>query len=763
MIEPASQNLVRTLLDLNLCSPHDLRRCRARVKRLAGDIPAFDSIWIDALLQARKLTPFQARVLESARRDQLRVGPCVLLDELGRSTFLARRRDGRELCVIKLTEPSPEHIESLLDRLQRSAAILQKLPHPHLVGPHAVLRDREQIVAVSRYVPGRHLGELLVRRGRFPAAIATEIGRQLLEGLGTIERSGLTHGDIRLPNVRLMSNGIAVLVDAGLGPVISPALTFHSNLTPDRCDGIAPERIGTGNSATVSSDLYALGCTIWHLLAGRPVFISGDPLAKLASHQTRPIPDIRNLAPDTPDGIAAAISQFTAMRPADRPQSFKQALELWKGSRRVGRRRLATFYSTFDSSVRPSKAGSGSPGAARWTWMLVLLFVLSGAFLTLVDSGARSLLLRWSGRGTSSLAGSQPAVTEIKTAERPAEGPQLFTSPTDAPPESAPSGPMSLPGPNAENVIELQSGQEYEAAEIAAVGALTIRCNGAESAFIVVNRTPLRVVSEELTLENVTIRVAITNAASVGRPPAAALLADGQKLLLTNCRFEASGGVASPGSDPIAAAVGWRMIGNHDGAGGMIRAENCVFAVGNAALFMSSRPRDVRFHNCLKAGRGTWLSLAASAASSQGMTAQLANCTQRQSESLIRVAVPEKQGKVGRVQLQTESCALELGGPQAAIFQFVGNSRPDEFVALFELIGDGSLVSEDVAAANWIIAQTGAVEPLDSAALVVEGIASSRLEFRSNDLTVPADSELINYSGPRRGDLTPGIVAETLR
>lgn len=759
MIEPASQNLVRTLLDLNLCSPHDLRRCRARVKRLAGDMPAFDSIWIDALLQARKLTPFQAGVLESGRRDRLRVGPCVLLDELGRSTFLARRREGRELCVIKLAEPSPEHMDSLLERLQRSASILQKLPHPNLVGPHAVLRDREHIVAVSRYVPGRHLGELLVRRGRFPPAIATEIGRQLIEGLAALERTGLTHGDIRLPNVRLMSNGIAVLVDAGLGPAISPALTFHSNLSPDRCDGIAPERIGTGNSATATSDLYALGCTIWHLLAGRPVFISGDPLAKLASHQTRPIPDIRNLAPDTPDAIAAAISRFTAMRAADRPQSFQQALEIWKGTRRVGRRRLATFYATFDSSVRPSKTAAASPGAGRWTWMLVLLFVLSGAFLTLVDSGARSLLLRWSGRGTQSIAVSQPAVAELKTAERPAEGPLLFTSPT----VTAPSGPISIPGPNAENVIELESGQEYEAAEIATVGGLTIRSNSTEPAFIIVDRAPLRVVSEELTLENVTIRVTNASEGATRRPPAAALLADGQKLLLTNCRFEASGDSASLGNNSIAAAVGWRMIGNHDGAGGMIRAENCVFAVGDVAFFMSSRPRDVRFHNCLKTGGGTWLSLAASAATSQGMTAQLANCTQRQSESLIRVAVPEKRGKTGRVQVQTESCALELGGPQAALFQFVADSRPDEFIALFELVGNGSLVSEDVAAANWISPRTGAVESLDSAALVVEGIASSRLDFRGSDLAVPADSELMNYSGPRRGDLTPGIVAETLR
>jgi hypothetical protein len=67
VMEPPSKQLRETLLRLKICSVRDFRRAKRRVRRLARDLPAFDFVWIDALLQARRLTPFQARLLESGR------------------------------------------------------------------------------------------------------------------------------------------------------------------------------------------------------------------------------------------------------------------------------------------------------------------------------------------------------------------------------------------------------------------------------------------------------------------------------------------------------------------------------------------------------------------------------------------------------------------------------------------------------------------------------------------------------------------------
>src|ERR1700733_9864172 len=104
-LQSTSCSLRDSLVRLNLCSERDFRRCRRRVRKLARGIPAFDFVWIDALLHAGSLTPYQAKVLESSPPEQLCIGPCVLLDCFGRGEFaesyLARIPGGAEQVVLK--------------------------------------------------------------------------------------------------------------------------------------------------------------------------------------------------------------------------------------------------------------------------------------------------------------------------------------------------------------------------------------------------------------------------------------------------------------------------------------------------------------------------------------------------------------------------------------------------------------------------------------------------------------------------------------
>jgi eukaryotic-like serine/threonine-protein kinase len=78
VVEPPSRRLQQILLGLKLCSPRDLRRCASRVKALSADLPAFDSVWLDALVQRRLLTSWQAQTIEAEQPELLRIGPCVV-------------------------------------------------------------------------------------------------------------------------------------------------------------------------------------------------------------------------------------------------------------------------------------------------------------------------------------------------------------------------------------------------------------------------------------------------------------------------------------------------------------------------------------------------------------------------------------------------------------------------------------------------------------------------------------------------------------
>lgn len=390
MVEPPSRRLQQILLGLKLCSPRDLRRCASRVKVLSADLPAFDSVWLDALVQRRVLTSWQAQTIEADLPELLRIGPCVIEDRIGKShrsaTYLARLPEKKGHCVIKRVVVPAELRKSVSERLKRliersdgislsgilvphSVSEISSEPLPQLASTEklkesaatrasrqtsvastlqkrgskagvsrARRKDRPQVgqrsdklntelAVVSRLVDGLSLSEILLRRGRLPARDVDAIARQLLESLAAMHEVGIVHGEILLSNIRLLPSGQAVLVDAGIRLALQPEFQINAHVAPEQNDGIAPELIGTGSSATPRSDLYALGFSLWHLLAGRPAFPTGDPLAKLAAHQTERIPDIREFAPDTPDRLAKMIEWITEPAEAHRPHSAKQLLE----------------------------------------------------------------------------------------------------------------------------------------------------------------------------------------------------------------------------------------------------------------------------------------------------------------------------------------------------------------------------------------------------------------------------------------------------
>ena len=392
MVEPPSRRLQQILLGLKLCSPRELRRCASRVKALSADLPAFDSVWLDALVQRRILTSWQAQTIEADRPELLRVGPCIVEDRIGQThrsaTYLAQLPDRLGQCAVKRVTIPTELKKSVTDRLKQLIEKSQRLSHPGVLAPYSVseisnepipklapseklkesaatrasrqtgtasparkrnsqagvgrprnkLRSAKssgrkrsnqlntELAIVSRWVDGLSFSEILLRRGRLPATDVDAIARQLLESLAAMHEAGIVHGDILPGNIRLLPSGQAVLVDAGIRPALQPEFQINAHVSPEQNDGIAPELIGTGAVATVRSDLYALGFALWHILAGRPAFPTGDPLAKLAAHQTERLPDIREFAPDTPDRLAQMIEWLTEPVAAHRPHSASEIL-----------------------------------------------------------------------------------------------------------------------------------------------------------------------------------------------------------------------------------------------------------------------------------------------------------------------------------------------------------------------------------------------------------------------------------------------------
>ncbi|MBW3538968.1 MAG: serine/threonine protein kinase [Planctomycetes bacterium] len=750
-MEPPSKDLERRLFDARLCTPRDLRRCRRIVRRLARDVPAFDSVWIDALVQSRRLTLFQARVLESSRPESIVAGPCVLVERLGggrsSETFLARLRQGTERSVLKLLDLPPELHESVLERLHELTRRLAGSENDAAVGPHTALLHGGKLVVVSREISGPHLGELLVRRGRFPAEVVAALARQLAFALAALERRSVVHGDVALRNVRLGADGRAVLVDAGVHAAVSPRLTIHAGLAPDRYDGIAPELIGTGREPSAASDMYALGCLLWQLLAGRPPFPTGDPLAKLMAHQTRTIENVAEWAPETPPALAELVGRLTAADPTRRPESFAAltADRSFSGSRGRDRTRLRRFGSSFQAAVRPTPPRSAST-AARWVAITVLLVFVSGAVFTLADQGLRARVL-------ASLPGPLERMFRDDAAHD-AAGDAARESP-----KTSPTRIRELPPPDAHGVIELEDAGPYTWQRIDAVGPLAIRAAAGVRPVLIVAPEGSRIVAERVLLEGVSLHAAQPIGGDGSRTAAGpSMIVEAQEIVLRRCVL---GDVADAPVGDHAAAIIYNPLEAGDGA--RFEAHECVFAAPGPAVQLAQGGGQIEMHNCLKLGRGT---LVATSFPAAGRTRRidLDRVTQRGGTSLVSLTTTAAGTTPGEVRVRAVDCLLDFAQPEGSLFEIVGTAVSPQALERTSLLGDGTLATPGVREAVLRDPQTERSLAIPADAVRIEGIAAVRFEFSG-----PPGPDLRSsrvrpetLSGPRMASRSPGIDADRL-
>ena len=800
----ASDELVQRLTALQLCRPQDFQRAKGFVRRLAGDLPAFDSVWIDSLVQLRRLTPYQARVLEQGSASELRVGPFVLVDELGRGPHgmtclatrpLAKTRNRTGRCVVKrLAITAADFSEShrrLNELLERTAG----WSHPNLVVPHSLLRDDEQrVVTVSRFIDGTPLSELLVRRGRFPASAVVEVARQLLSGLASLDARGLVHGDIRLSNVRLTERGAAVLVDGGIRPAVCPELTIHASFSLESYDGVAPELIGTGIAPNAGTELYGLGCLLWQLLAGRPPYPMADPLMKLAAHQTRRIEDVREWAPETPAALAQAIHAMTSPVPEQRPRSFEELLLRWGQPGAWSRGRLRRFRRAFQGAVPHLAQPAASLAEGRWPWIAVSLFIAAGAAMSFANTGVRNELLTLTSRVVNVVRSRDTnPLAESSTSKQ--------SLATGAAAHATEDGLLLLPPPSADGVVLLAEPGPYSVADVAHAGSLTIRGATGINPVIHVGREPLRLAANEVTLLNVAIRrdpLARDTRANVP-PLSAMLLLRSNRVSIKGCEFETDlnptrdATTISPTAAPATASLAWlprddAASGNGDSTrvattdtnsppANSIRQfaiSNSVFRGSGAAVLLAETPEAVTLTNCLKVGGGACLTLGRKAAA-RSIAVELTRVTLRDSGPLLRFGGAfAEQASAPPIQVVANDCVFALRSetnrspaeaPLAASLIEIQTARPrSQLAQSIRWQGRDSFVPPGLELLVVTDPTRGTI-PVTNADEQFESLLASELDFAGPASGPNADSRLIRLAAPRSSPSAslPGVDPTSLQ
>jgi serine/threonine-protein kinase len=307
---------------------------RPQFEELVGDIlPRCDDWRIVApeLVYRGWLTRFQAQRLHEGRGRELVLGSYVLLEPIGEGGmgFIYRARNWKldTPAAVKVIRPDRARDPLAVGRFVREVRALGAIRHPFVVHALDAGVAGDRLYCAMEYVPGTDLGRLLADRGALPVETACRFAAQLTEALRYISTLGLVHRDLKPANVLMTGDGLTVkLSDLGLARFDHPDwgharadLTRRGMMigTPDY---VAPEQIRDSRAADIRSDLYSLGCTFYHMLAGRPPFAGLDTLDKLRHQQdVAPIP-VEVLRPDVPATVAAVVRTLLAKRPRDRYQ-----------------------------------------------------------------------------------------------------------------------------------------------------------------------------------------------------------------------------------------------------------------------------------------------------------------------------------------------------------------------------------------------------------------------------------------------------------
>jgi serine/threonine protein kinase len=164
----------------------------------------------------------------------------------------------------------------------REARAAGRVAHPGVIRVHDVIVVEHGGWIVMEALRAELLSAVLRDRGRLPVDRVAQIGAQLLSALGAIHDAGLVHRDVKPGNVHLLDGGRVVLTDFGLSTPRGKWGGLRAGNVAGSLPYLAPESIIDGEFGP-SSDLYALGVTLFRAVEGRPPFDTSSPLASLES------------------------------------------------------------------------------------------------------------------------------------------------------------------------------------------------------------------------------------------------------------------------------------------------------------------------------------------------------------------------------------------------------------------------------------------------------------------------------------------------
>jgi serine/threonine-protein kinase len=232
--------------------------------------------------------------------------------------------------ALKILPPISAQDSEVLQRFLLEGKAAARLDHPNIARIYALGHDGSYYFLAFEYVEGRTVRQWIEDQKRIDVDQALDWSIQTATALAHADRRGVVHRDIKPSNLIVTPSGQVKLVDLGLArryEMQGQVDLTQSGVTLGTFDYISPEQARDPRNVDIRSDLYSLGCTMFHMLTGAPPFPGQNVVQKLLQHQERQAPDIRASNAEVPDSLALLVAQLMSKSPADRPTSAEACVK----------------------------------------------------------------------------------------------------------------------------------------------------------------------------------------------------------------------------------------------------------------------------------------------------------------------------------------------------------------------------------------------------------------------------------------------------
>ena len=257
------------------------------------------------------------------------LGNYVLIRRLGRggmaNVYLAHQTTLDRPVAIKVLKPELAGDRAYVARFHREAQAAAALVQANIVQIYEVGEIDGIHFIAQEYVRGQNLRQYLNRHTVVEPILAVSIMSQVAAALQRASEHHVIHRDIKPENIMIASTGEVKVTDFGLARVMddSRADLTQIGITMGTPLYMSPEQAEGGHVDT-RSDLYSLGITAWHMLAGRPPFEGENALAIAVKHLKETLPDLSRIRPDLPPALCDIIHKLASKKPEDRFQTPAQ-------------------------------------------------------------------------------------------------------------------------------------------------------------------------------------------------------------------------------------------------------------------------------------------------------------------------------------------------------------------------------------------------------------------------------------------------------